>query len=157
MPDPPRIPPGTPSGGQFSAHRHGEADLQLRFTPAEAQEERDMPARPSPAQVTSASPDELWAYIEHPDPSVRVDAACNLEVTVAQLNVLLDPTRQPAQVRWLTARLPWSGVAEQASRDPNPLVRLVAAEEGWDLSPDTRARLAADPDVIRVREILQPA
>lgn len=136
-----RKPPGTPSGGQFAATRHQESDLVIGID------------TPTDDEIAASVGRDLDAVVAHPDPEIRIIATANAFITDEHLTNLLDPGSQPVEVRWATARLPFPGIAEVASKDPHPVVKAAALDE-WDLSDERRRELEADDDVVHAHRIL---
>jgi hypothetical protein len=114
----------------------------------------DAPELPATEDILAADSEQLWSFVRHGDPLVREEAAGNVNLTAEQSAELADPQRQPSSVREAVARLPYPGVASRAVRDPDPIVRWLGEQGGWDLSPQERSALAADPDVARVRAVM---
>lgn len=143
-----RHPAGTPSGGRFAPGARPET--KARLDPADA-------GTPAPMiDVLDAEHDQLWSFIEHPDPVVRAEAVRSMLLDGDQIDALMDASRQPLSVRRAVTRLLHCGVAEAASNDPHPLVKL-AALDGWDLPPQARERLLADPEVRRAARLFARA
>lgn len=99
---------------------------------------------------------------EASDPGGRLaDVTRISDITPVDVETLLDPYAtddqiaslqgpdRPTGVRLTIATTPHPGVALRAVGDPDPVVRA-AATAGWDLPPDIRSRVAAQPDVAAV-------
>ena len=117
-----RIPAGNGErGGQFAAHSHAEPDVAL---------------------TGEAGPPDT-------DPGVLAD----LEAMVSSIDVdarsEASTDTQPPIVRWSVSCLPYEGVADRASVDPDPVIRA-SALVGFGLSVHNRRRLEVDPDVLMV-------
>jgi len=140
---PPRQPPGVPTGGRFVAYKHPEPNLGL--DPADAEEASEGIQAPDPERLAGATSEELEAWISHPDPAIQAEALRSPALTDEQLAALADPARD-LSVRWQVAAdsRPLAGLL--ASDDPDPTVRaLVAAHP--DTPEELRAELLADPEV----------
>lgn len=132
-------------GGRFTTKPAGEADLELGpSTPEEL---------PDSATVISAGPGDLDEYVYHDSWEVRADATANPHLTDAHVEHLTDPG-QPVGVRAGMAMSWRPGVARRLADDPSPTVRAMASES-WEYTSADRARLASDPAVARIRELLR--
>ena len=163
----PRQAPGQTTGGQFASKAHSEADVELDGTAAAGQPHGPVPGRSADAErpyetlateldavVAASSPDALEPFITHPDPDLRAEAAVNPYLSHEQAHRL---ARDPdVIVRWQVTRTGAAGVAEVTADDDDPLVRLEALY-AWDLPPDERDRLLADPEVDQTRRALGSA
>lgn len=147
-----RHPSGVPTGGQFAAGNRSRASIEVGEVPGDGLD--GLPELPPTEDILAADSEQLWDYVRHEDPAVRVDAAGSLNLTAEQCAELADPERQPSAVREAVARLPYPGVASRAVKDPSPVVRWLAAQGGWDLSPEERAAVESDPAVARVRAVM---
>ena len=107
---------------------------------------------PDSIQVITCDRDELDRYVYHPDWEVRADAAANPHLNDVQAAWLAKPT-QPEGVRAAVAQSGVPGATERASKDPSATVRAVASTS-FDLSDSDRQRLASDPAVGKIRELL---
>jgi len=131
-----RIPAGNGErGGQFAAHSHAEPDVALTGEAG------------TPDTDTLA---DLEAMVNSIDVDARSEASTDLRITDAQLSRLSDPSTQPPIVRWSVSCLPYEGVADRASVDPDPVVRA-SALVGFGLSVHNRRRLEVDPDVLMIK------
>lgn len=114
---------------------------------------------PEADQVTLGAPGgsdggvELQARVDHPDWKVRLEAATHPDLSADQARRLADPRDQHPVVRQAAARSLYPGSALRASRDPDPLVRMVS-RHGWDLPGPDRERLYADPDIAGIEQLL---
>jgi len=132
-----RIPAGNGErGGQFAAHSHAEPEVALTGGVG--------PPEPDPGEG-----DDLEAMVNSIDVDARSEASTDLRITDAQLSRLSDPATQPPIVRWSVSCLPYEGVADRASVDPDPVIRA-SALVGFGLSVHNRRRLEVDPDVLMV-------
>jgi len=132
-----RIPAGNGErGGQFAAHSHAEPEVALTGGVG--------PPEPDPGEG-----DDLEAMVNSIDVDARSEASTDLRITDAQLSRLSDPATQPPIVRWSVSCLPYEGVADRASVDPDPVIRA-SALVGFGLSVHNRQRLEVDPDVLMV-------
>lgn len=173
-----RRPSGVPTGGQFAATQRAEADIDLGGAPSvetpAADEASQAPApatnvhairdvstdpgdwdsddAPSTEMVLAADSDGLWPYVRSQNRFVRAEAAANPSLTDEQLAELQDPD-QPYLVRHVAAQVITYGAAERASHDPDPVVRFIS-RDGFDLSPESRERLAQDQMVSRISELV---
>jgi len=130
-----RIPAGNGErGGQFAAHSHAEPDVALTGE-----------AGPPNTGVLV----DLEDMVNSIDVDARSEASTDLRITDAQLSRLSDPDTQPPIVRWSVSCLPYEGVADRASVDPDPVIRA-SALVGVGLSVHNRRRLEVDPDVLMV-------
>lgn len=130
-----RVPGGTSKGGQFSAVERQEAGVSVGGAPT-------LP------DVGAAGPDEIRALAASPDPLVRAEVTSSLRVPDDVLEDLAAPD-QPAAVRLAAAATGYSGTADRAAEDKNPIVRAVALHSGV-LSESKRNRLNNDPKVAEV-------
>jgi len=130
-----RIPAGNGErGGQFAAHSHAEPDVALTGE-----------AGPPNTGVLA----DLEDMVNSIDVDARSEASTDLRITDAQLSRLSNPDTQPPIVRWSVSCLPYEGVADRASVDPDPVIRA-SALVGVGLSVHNRRRLEVDPDVLMV-------
>ncbi len=129
-----RIPAGNGErGGQFAAHSHAEPDVALT-------------GEAGPPDTDPGVLADLEAMVNSIDVDARSEASTDLRITDAQLSRLSDPDTQPPIVRWSVSCLPYEGVADRASVDPDPVIRA-SALVGFGLSAHNRRRLEVDPDV----------
>lgn len=142
----PRSPRGTPRGGQWSATRQPESGKSLDI---DTSDHHDLTA----AMVTSG--DELWPYVCHPDPAVRCATVYNRNITAAQLDYHQRPD-SPFVVRQAVVYTMWPDRWQAACRDASPLIRAKAADL-YDIPPDVREHLLADPDVAAHRQVMVTA
>ncbi len=132
-----RIPAGNGErGGQFAAHSHAEPEVALTD-------------EAGPPGQDPGEGDDLEAMVNSIDVDARSEASTDLAITDAQLSRLSDPATQPPIVRWSVSCLPYEGVADRASVDPDPVIRA-SALVGFGLSVHNRQRLEVDPDVLMV-------
>lgn len=137
-----RIPAGNGErGGQFAAHSHAEPDVELGGGAPPPEED--------PSERADVGADYLEAMVNSVDIEARSEASTDLAITDAQLSRLSDPATQPPIVRWSVSCLPYEGVADRASVDPDPVIRA-SALVGFGLSMHNRRRLEIDPDVVMV-------
>lgn len=137
-----RIPAGNGErGGQFAAHSHAEPEVALT-------DEAGPPGQ-DPGEGDDLEADYLEAMVNSIDVDARSEASTDLAITDAQLSRLSDPATQPPIVRWSVSCLPYEGVADRASVDPDPVIRA-SALVGFGLSVQNRRRLEVDPDVLMV-------
>lgn len=130
-----RVPGGTSKGGQFSANERQEAAVSVG-------------GAPSLPDVGPAGVDEIRGLAASPDPIVRAEVTSSLRVPDDVLEDLSAPD-QPAAVRLAAAATGYSGTADRAAEDRNPIVRAVALHSGI-LSETKRSRLENDPKVQEV-------
>ena len=132
-----RIPAGNGErGGQFAAHSHAEPEVALTD-------------EAGPPGQDPGEGDDLEAMVNSIDVDARSEASTDLAITDTQLSRLSDPSTQPPIVRWSVSCLPYEGVADRASVDPDPVIRA-SALVGFGLSVHNRQRLEVDPDVLMV-------
>lgn len=120
-------------GGQFIAARaHAEPGFELDAG--------------TDTELELGTDSVVEAMVSGDDVEDRAAASTDLRVTVGQLRRLADPATQPVLVRWSVSCLPYDGVADRASRDPDPVVRACALA-GSGLSAPNQRRLERDPEV----------
>lgn len=135
-----RVPGGTSKGGRFAAGEHTEAGISVGYG-----------VQPMP-DVGEAGVDEVRALATSPDPLVRAEVTASPRVPDDVLEELASP-RQPTAVRLAAASTGYSGTADRAARDRNPIVRAVALHSGV-LSEGNRVRLSKDPKVQQVMGLI---
>lgn len=133
----PRVLKGLNGAGRFAKHLFGESNVTVG------------PA-PSLPDLAGAGPDDIRALSASSDPAVLAELTASPAISDDVLEKLQAPS-QPTAVRLAAVSTGYAGTADRAARDPHPLVRA-AALVGWDLSEDSRTRLANDH---RVRHALQ--
>lgn len=146
-----RVAGGTPAGGQFATGAKAPANLLDIDMGTDTAFDLDSEA-PSLEEVAGADGEQLWEYVRHPDPFVRMDAATAPALTDEQLEELASPD-QHFLVRQTVAHLPHQRAGELAAADPDPIVRWLALQH-WALSDETRQRVLADPGVREVITLL---
>lgn len=138
----PRVPPGNPRGGQWTAvtaRKPGSDVLGAESDSADGLE-------------PDAAVAELDARISDPDPAVQAEALDSPWLSHEQLLTLADPSR-PASVRIEVAAdaRPLSGLL--AADDPDPAVRAVVASRS-DVPAPLRSELLSDTQVASAVSIL---
>lgn len=113
---------------------------------------RDALGRFARGEASTAIEAELGAWEDEPAPPDQL--ALSDQVSQGDLLRMLDPA-SPVTSRLAATRTEYRGVAAIASRDPDPLVRAVALETGWDLSEEDRERLLHDAEVARAVDKLR--
>gem|GEM_PF-6477040 len=153
----PRKPAGTPEGGQWAPTRHSEGDFLLApegVRPELVAELTNHPHDADPNLIWDANPREVEWILEHGSSSHLDALALRNDLTNEQYVRLLDP-ENPFSVRLeVVHKSGISGIAEKASYDPHPAIRLYALYLGWDLPPERKRALLADKDVLRVAKKL---
>lgn len=141
----PRRQRGTPAGGQFAPGNRPRPGFELGA-------DNDPPASPDPGRLGSASTEELWDWVRHPDPAVQAEALEAPGLSDEQLLALAEPDR-PLSVRYEVAvdRRPLSGLV--ASDDPDPAVRALVSLRA-DTPEALRTELLSDPAVVEARRRL---
>ncbi len=110
----------------------------------------ERPERPDPGRVASADVEELWTWIDHPDPAVQVQALQGPALTDEQLLALADPDRD-FSVRFAVAIDHRPLAALYAADDPHPVMRVLVTGRD-DCPAQLRDELLADPEVRALRQ-----
>jgi hypothetical protein len=105
-------------------------------------------------QVWHARGAEVDRLLVHGTPSARVGLSHRDDLSKAQYLQLLHPDQPRAAKLNVLARLE-PGLADVASRDPDPSVRAYALALGWDLPADRARALRADSVVAKIVDTLE--
>lgn len=129
--------------GRFGPVSHREGEVQL--------------VGPEADRINRAATvvgDELAALVADESFDVRGETTINPNLTQADIDRLSTDPEWVVRAELVQRQYP--GVADRLATDVHPAVRLRCLE-CWDLDPDTRARLEADPDVASIRRQLTSA
>ena len=151
----PRKPAGTPEGGRWAPSGHEEGDFALAPEGVRPELVGEVTAHQhdaDPDMLLRATPKEVDWVLEHGTSTHMATLARRNDLTKEQYLRLLGP-EQPFSARLDVvgkSSLGITGLADKASFDPHPVIRAYAAYLGWDLSPERKQALLADPQVLRV-------
>ena len=147
---------GTPQGGRFASRPNSEASVTL---PAAAPGLNQDPVGSQPAGgelIDSAAGTEdgeqLWRFVNHPDPLMRSVAARNPNVTAEMVRILMGH-QQPVSVRVNVASRNPALAAALAAKDPSPFVRVWALAPAVNLPAQSRFELGRDDQVWRLQQL----
>lgn len=115
----------------------------------------DLDAGVNDLGAAGATQAELLELLRHPNPLARAEVLASADATPEMVARLSEPD-QHISSRLAAAQSFHRGAAARASRDRDPVVRLLS-RTGWDLPAADARRLDNDPQVAKVRAALTSA